>query len=111
MFSGVLKDGAPVHVLSAAYNPAQPQLQRQIHHVGCSTGHSTHNNDTVVELLLLLSLPQCFAVLIFFAVIMAVELAVTQALLLELCYCSCCCIPFAQIVAGIITAAAAVTML
>ena len=30
VFSGVLKDGQSVHVLSAAYNPAQPQLQRQV---------------------------------------------------------------------------------
>lgn len=33
VFSGVLQDGQAVHVLSAAYNPAQPHLQRQIHHV------------------------------------------------------------------------------
>ncbi|DBB16983.1 TPA: hypothetical protein ACH3X3_014090 [Trebouxia sp. C0006] len=33
VFSGVLKDGQSVHVLSAAYNPAQPHLQRQIHQV------------------------------------------------------------------------------
>lgn len=33
VFSGVLKDGQAMHVLSAAYNPAQPHLQRQIHHV------------------------------------------------------------------------------
>ncbi|DBA75465.1 TPA: hypothetical protein ACH3X1_010720 [Trebouxia sp. C0004] len=33
VFSGVLKDGQSVHVLSVAYNPAQPHLQRQIHQV------------------------------------------------------------------------------
>ncbi|KAL3134116.1 hypothetical protein ABBQ32_008537 [Trebouxia sp. C0010 RCD-2024] len=33
VFSGVLRDGQAMHVLSAAYNPAQPNLQRQVHHV------------------------------------------------------------------------------
>ena len=30
VFSGVLRDGQSVHVLSAAYNPMQPHLQRQV---------------------------------------------------------------------------------
>lgn len=30
VFSGVLKDGQSMHVLSAAYNPTQPHLQRQL---------------------------------------------------------------------------------
>jgi hypothetical protein len=29
VFSGVIRDGQTVHVLSAAYNPAQPDLERQ----------------------------------------------------------------------------------
>lgn len=30
VFSGMLKEGQSMHVLSAAYNPMQPHLQRQI---------------------------------------------------------------------------------
>jgi hypothetical protein len=29
IFSGVIRDGQTVHVLSAAYNPARPELKRQ----------------------------------------------------------------------------------
>ena len=29
IFAGVLRDGQTVHVLSAAYNPAHPNLERQ----------------------------------------------------------------------------------
>lgn len=39
VFSGVLRDGQAMHVLSAAYNPAQPQLQRQVHHVSSTDGN------------------------------------------------------------------------
>ena len=42
VFSGVLHDGQAVHVLSAAYNPAQPHLQRQIHHVSTNIQTPLH---------------------------------------------------------------------
>lgn len=48
VFSGVLKDGQAMHVLSAAYNPAQPHLQRQVHHVRVTL--ISHNPTSVAEL-------------------------------------------------------------
>ena len=40
----MLRDGQAMHVLSAAYNPAQPHLQRQIHHVSATLASDGPNS-------------------------------------------------------------------